>query len=139
LRLLHETNSTVSEAGHVFYCDVDAPSNFPQRDYNYNMVNRVNTVLLTSLTTVDMLEYSSVDTWGHARIPRIELLEQEAVKNGTDTPWYNVEKQVNQTHASLTGLDVLHLPEGAGSNFTVPYEYMYFNCDCDRAQISLQA
>jgi hypothetical protein len=129
LRLLHETNSTVSEAGHVFYSNVDAPSQFPNEPYNEDMVNRVNAVLLTSLTTMDMLEYSSIDSWGHAKIPRIDSLGQEAVKNGTDTPWYNVEKQVNQTYASLTGLDVLHLPEGAGSNFTVPYEYMYFHCN----------
>jgi hypothetical protein len=126
--MFHETNTTVSQASHVFYPNVDAPSAFPLEPYNEDMVNRVNAVLLTSLTTIDMLEYSSVDTWGHAKIPRIDSLEQEAAKNGTDTPWYEAEKQVNQTYASLTGLDVMNLPEGAGVNFTVPYEYMYFDC-----------
>jgi hypothetical protein len=66
---------------------------------------------------------------GHAKIPRIESLEQEAANNGTEIPWYNIEKQVNQTYASLTGVHFTNLPEGAGVNFTTPYEYMYFDCD----------
>ncbi|KAF1835356.1 hypothetical protein BDW02DRAFT_290196 [Decorospora gaudefroyi] len=128
LRLLYETNSTVSEVSTVFHSDVNARSRFPDEPYNEDMVNRVNAVLLTSLTTIDMLEYSSLDTWSHPKIPRIESLEQEAKRNGTDIRWYDVEEQVNQTYASLTGVDILNLSEGADANFSIPYEYMYFDC-----------
>ncbi|CAO2656036.1 Nn.00g048390.m01.CDS01 [Neocucurbitaria sp. VM-36] len=79
--------------------------------------------------TADTLEFnSSVDTWNHPKIPRIEVLEQDEARKSSDRPWFNVEKQVNQTYASLTGIDVLNFVESADANFTVPYEYMCFEC-----------
>ena len=129
LRLLHETNSTISEVKPVYYANVDASSDFPLEAYNDIAVNRLNAVLSTSLMTADTLEFNrSVDTWNHPKVPRIEVLEQDEARNSSDRPWFNVEKQVNQTYASLTGVDVLNLVEGADANFTVHYEYMYFEC-----------
>jgi hypothetical protein len=101
----------------------------PRESYNVGLINQVDAILMASLMTADTLEFASpLDTWNHPKIPRIEALEQDAAKNSTDLPWFNVEKNVNQTYASLTGVNVLGLRDGTDANFTIPYEYMYFDC-----------
>lgn len=129
LRLFHETNSTISETRSVYYADVDAPSQFPKRSFNEAALNRVNGVVSTALLTADTLEYSSVDTWNHPKIPRLEELEDAESRNDTVRDWYSVDHQANNSYASLTGVDVINLSESGATNFTLPYEYMYFNCE----------
>ncbi|KAI8933271.1 hypothetical protein NX059_009901 [Plenodomus lindquistii] len=128
LRLVHETNSTMLENRSVFYADVDAPSEFPNESYNEDAFNRANAVLITSLMTADTLENSTVDTWNHPKIPRLEALEQAEEGNETARKWYAVDRSANYTYASLTGINVIHLSTTGSSNFTVPYEYMYLGC-----------
>ncbi|KAJ4365520.1 hypothetical protein N0V83_008139 [Neocucurbitaria cava] len=129
LRLLHETNTTVSEARPMFYANVDAGSDFPRESYNEDVDNRVNAVLSTSLMTADTLDFTGLDTWGHLKIPRIDALEQDEARNSSDRPWFDVVNQVNQTYASLTGVDVMNLEMGADASLTIPYEYMHFDCE----------
>ena len=100
----------------------------PKESYNEDAVKIAEAVLMTSLMTADTNEFAPLDTWNHPKIPRIDALEQDAAKNSTDRPWYTVEKKVNQTYAALTGVDVMGLRDGTDANFTVPYEYMFFEC-----------
>ena len=107
---------------------MDATTDFIKQSYNRDAVNRVNAVVSTSLMTADTLEFSPVDTWNHPKIPRIEELELEASKNSSNRQWFDVKQQVNQTYASLTGVDVLNLVDKAKANFTIPYQYLTFDC-----------
>lgn len=130
LRLVHETNSTLLSNRNVFYADLDAPSQFPETQYwNEDAFNGANAVLTTSLMTADNFENSAVDTWNHPKIPRLEALEQAEEQMGTTRDWYAVVPATNYTYASLTGINIIHLAERGTTNFTVPYEYMYFGCD----------
>lgn len=128
LRLVHHTNSTSSRVGPIFYSNADAPSNMPSQSYNRDSISQAEAVLMASLMTRDTLEFTSADAWNHVKIPRVDALEQESTKNATQAKWYDVEIQPNQTYTALTGVDIMGLTNGAESNFTVPYEYMYFNC-----------
>lgn len=129
LRLIHETNSTVSETRPVFYANVNAPSSFVMQSYNEDAVEFVSAVVSTTFSTVDTTDLLSVDPWNHPKIPRIFELEEAEARNTTDTPWYTVDKSKNITYASLTGVNVMNLQRNTNANLTVPYEYMYFKCD----------
>jgi hypothetical protein len=133
LRLVHETNSTIYETRPVFYADVDAPSDFPRQSFNEDALSRVTAVVSTSLLTADTLEASPIDTWNHPKIPRLEELEQAEGRNETNRSWYDVDRHANHSYASLTGVDVMNLSENGATNFTIPYEYMYFGCDLSPA------
>jgi hypothetical protein len=76
LRLVYETNTTVTDSRLVFYANADATSRLPAGANNVDDFNRVNSVVSTALMTVDTLEWSPVDTWNHPKIPRVEELEQ---------------------------------------------------------------
>ncbi len=129
LRLIYETNHTMSETRPVFYANMDSTTDFEAQSYNKDAVNRVNAVLSSSLMTSDTLEYSHMDTWNHPKIPRIDTLETADASNSSNWQWYDIdENQVNQTYASLTGLNVVNLKDRASANFTVPYQYLYYNC-----------
>jgi hypothetical protein len=129
LRLVHETNSTVFDNRSVFYADPDAASQLPIGSNNIDAMNRVNGVVSTALMTADTLEWSPVDTWNHPKIPRVEELEQAEDRNETSRTWYAVDRHANHSYASLTGVDVINLSRIGATNFTIPYEYMYFGCE----------
>jgi hypothetical protein len=97
--------------------------------YNEDAANRVNAVVSSALMTADNLEQSPIDTWNHPKIPRLEELEQAENNNNTERPWYNVDPRANHSYASLTGVDVINLSHVGATNFSVPYEYMYFGCE----------
>ncbi|KAF2023295.1 hypothetical protein EK21DRAFT_118903 [Setomelanomma holmii] len=129
LRLMRETNSTVSDNRSVFYANVDAPSEFLKESYNEDAFNRANAVLMTSLMTADKLENATVDTWNHPKIPRLQALEEAEETNETARDWYTVDHNEEHSYASLAGIDVINLSETGATNITVPYEYMYFGCE----------
>jgi hypothetical protein len=129
LRLVHETNSTIVEQRPVFYANVDADSQFPKASNNVNMFNQVNAVVSTALMTSNTLEGSPVDTWNHPKIPRIEELERAEESNSTERQWYTPNRHANLSYASLNGVDVINLSQTGATNFTIPYEYMYLNCE----------
>jgi hypothetical protein len=129
LRLVHGTNKTDFDNRTVFYANVNAESQFPLQSYNQDALNRVNGVVSTALLTADDLETAPVDTWNHPKIPRLEALELADDKNETMETWHDVDPKGKHTYASLTGVNVVHLLETGGSNFTIPYEYMFFRCE----------
>jgi hypothetical protein len=133
LRLVHETNATVTDSRPLFYADSDATSRLPAGGNNVDDFNRVNSVVSTALMTADTLEWSPVDTWNHPKIPRVEELEQAEDRNATDRPWYTLDRHANHSYAALTGVDVINLPTTGTANFAIPYEYMYFSCDLSPA------
>jgi hypothetical protein len=92
-------------------------------------MNRVNGVVAAALGTADTLEGAPVDTWNHPKIPRIDELERAEDRNDTDQSWYAVNHDANVSYASLTGVAVINLIEHGATNFTLPYEYMYFGCE----------
>jgi hypothetical protein len=127
LRLLRESNSTVIGNRPVFYASSYAPI-FKRLDGDKNTMNQVNGVVSTALGSVDTLENEPMDTWKHPKIPRIDELERAEEANSTDRSWFTVNHSTNVSYASLTGIAVTNLMEHGATNFTVPYEYMYFGC-----------
>jgi hypothetical protein len=130
LRLLHETNSTITEIRPVFYLTVDAQSEFGMAMRRSDVYNRANAVVSSAWMTIETLEWTPVDAWNHPKIPRIDELEIAASKDPTDPdrPWYTVDPRDNYSYASLAGVNIAHLSERGSTNLTVPYEYMYFDC-----------
>lgn len=129
LRLIHETNSTIIENRSVFYSNVDAASQLSGSILDKDLYNRGNAVVSTALMTAENLEWTPEDAWSHPKIPRFEDLEQAASENSTDRPWYTVDANGTYSYASLAGINVMNLAEKGSTNFTVPYEYMYFTCE----------
>lgn len=129
LRLLHETNSTIVENRSVFYSNVDAASQLRGSILDKDLYNRGNAVVSTALMTAENLEWTPEDAWSHPKIPRIENLEVAASQNSTDRPWHTVNANGTYSYASLAGINVMNLAEKGYTNFTVPYEYMYFTCE----------
>jgi hypothetical protein len=84
---------------------------------------------MTTLMTADTLENSTLDTWNHPKIPRLQALEEAEERNETNRDWYTVDLDMQHTYASLGGINVIHLSGMGATNLTVPYEYMYFGCD----------
>ena len=130
---MHETNTTVVDTRPVFYANVDASSSLPIGGNNVDSFNRVNSVVSTSLMTADTLEWSPVDTWNHPKIPRVEELEKAEDRNETNRMWYNLDRHANHSYAALTGVNVVNLFQSGSTNFTIPYEYMYFGCELSPA------
>ena len=129
LRLLHETNSTVTENRPVFYSDVSAGSQFVGGSSYEDVYNRANAVVSTALMTAESLEWTPEDAWSHPKIPRIGELEAAESKNSTERPWYTVDPKGNYSYASLAGINTVNLSRQGSTNLTVPYEYMYFSCE----------
>jgi hypothetical protein len=129
LRLLHETNSTIIETRPVFYPKVDAQSEFAMAFEHTDVLNRANAVVNSALMTMETLEWTPVDAWNHPKIPRIDELEIAATENSTDRSWYTVDPTGNYSYASLAGVNIVNLSEKGSTNLTVPYEYMYFDCE----------
>ncbi|EUC41088.1 hypothetical protein COCMIDRAFT_107120, partial [Bipolaris oryzae ATCC 44560] len=128
LRLLYETSNSVFESRLVFSVDPDATSPLPAGGFNVDDFNRVNSMVSTALMTTDTLEWSQADIWNHPKIPRLEQLEQEERRNETTRSWYTINHQANHSYAALTGVNIVNLSKTGITNFTVPYEYMYFDC-----------
>lgn len=126
LRLLHEANSTMIEIRSVYYANVDAYSRFSGGVNSQDMYNRPNAVVSTALMTAQNLEWTPEDAWSHPKIPRIGDLETAA---STDHSWHSLDPNGTYIYASLAGLNVVNLSERGSTNFTVPYEYMYFDCE----------
>jgi hypothetical protein len=129
LRLVHETNTTVSATRPIFYASLDPGTPEPALHGDLDAMNRINGVVAAALGTADTLEGASMDTWNHPKIPRIDELEHAEERNDTDRSWYVVEHDANVSYASLTGVAVTNLVEHGATNFTLPYEYMYFGCE----------
>ncbi|KAJ4366084.1 hypothetical protein N0V95_000311 [Ascochyta clinopodiicola] len=129
LRLLYMTESTITESHSVFYANADAPSQFAGGANIQDVYNRGNAVVSTALMTADSLEWLSYDAWSHPKIPRIEDLEAAASGNSTDRSWYDLFNDRGYSYASLAGINIVNLPTEGITNFTIPYEYMYFNCE----------
>ncbi|KAF3032805.1 hypothetical protein E8E12_002211 [Didymella heteroderae] len=129
LRLLHETNSTITENRSIYYANVDAQSQLSGSVLDKDLYNRGNAVVSTALMTAENLEWTPEDAWSHPKIPRIEDLEVAELKNSTDRSWHTVNSNDTYSYASLAGINVMNLAEQGSTNFTVPYEYMYFNCE----------
>jgi hypothetical protein len=129
LRLLDESNSTVVGNRSVFYASVNAAVPYLRLDNHKNAMNGVNGVVSAALGTADTLDHEPVDTWKHPKVPRIDELERAEETNSTDRSWYMVNRNAIASYASLTGIPVVNLMESGATNFTVPYEYMYFGCE----------
>ncbi|KAF2129893.1 hypothetical protein P153DRAFT_396232 [Dothidotthia symphoricarpi CBS 119687] len=129
LRLMHETNSTVSDVGPVYYADVNAASAFPSQSDNVDAVNLVSAVVSASLATADTSDNTTTDAWVHPKIPRLAEIERDEARNATERPWMSVADNTNLGYASLTGINVMNLRQGSDSNFTIPAEYMHLGCE----------
>lgn len=133
LRLVHETDTTVLDNRSVFYANVDASSGLTMGGLGIDDFNRVNAVVLTTLMTADTLEWTPVDIWNHPKIPRLEELENAENKNDSNRMWYNLDRHANHSYAALTGVGSVNLFQSGDTNFTIPYEYMYFGCELSPA------
>jgi hypothetical protein len=129
LRLLHETNSTISQSHPIFYPNVDSPSHIVFMSQHDDVTQFSSAVIATTFSTVGTLDAAPQDPWNHPKIPRIPGIEQAEARNVTNGPWLMVDKDQNISYTSLTGVNIADLQRNKNVNFTIPYEYMYFNCD----------
>ncbi|KAH7371443.1 hypothetical protein BKA66DRAFT_551697 [Pyrenochaeta sp. MPI-SDFR-AT-0127] len=133
LRLVSERNSTVLETRPVYYANADAVSGLMVVSADPNIItsamNQNNAIVSMSLLTSKATENSSVDAWSHPKIPRLAELESAEASNQTDRSWVTVDKYALHNYASLHGVPILNLRLDAISNITLPYEYLYFDCD----------
>ncbi|KAJ8106810.1 hypothetical protein OPT61_g9296 [Boeremia exigua] len=125
LRLLHETNSTISENGTVYYSDHAAPADYSEAMRWFPIVP---TVLTASLATSVETKLRPVDSWNHPRVPRLGLVEQNALQNpSSEGTWVDVDPKLNQTYTSWTGINIQNLRPSEQSVFQVRYNYMYLD------------
>ncbi|KAH8706100.1 hypothetical protein GQ44DRAFT_819031 [Phaeosphaeriaceae sp. PMI808] len=126
LRLLHETNTTTTGPGSLYYSNPDAPFDLNQNSPWFSVVP---TVLSASLSTSPIVRDGPVDLWNHPKIPRIHDVEQDIAPNSNSTgKWFPVPDGVNHTYASLLGISVQGLVEGTHSQSLVNYTYMTVDC-----------
>ncbi|KAF2133570.1 hypothetical protein P153DRAFT_428514 [Dothidotthia symphoricarpi CBS 119687] len=132
LRLVSETNRTISVNGPVYYANVDAWSGYmvvtAAWPDNVNTANSVSATVSMSLLTSKTWDNSSFDVWSHPKVPRIEDLERDEAENQNERPWYIIDRSTPANYASLTGVPILNLEVNVLTNLTIPYEYMYFDC-----------
>ncbi|KAF1925615.1 uncharacterized protein M421DRAFT_398148 [Didymella exigua CBS 183.55] len=125
LRLLHQTNSTVSENGTIYYSNPVAPIDIEEAG---NWLPIVSTVLTASLAASVEDRARSVDSWNHPRVPRLDTIEQKAVTDALEETWIDVDSSKNQTYSSWTGINVQGLRQTTHAAFQVKHNYMYLDC-----------
>ncbi|KAF2638688.1 hypothetical protein P280DRAFT_471260 [Massarina eburnea CBS 473.64] len=129
LRLVSERNTTVTKVQQIYYSDWNTRSGLSGVASPDGIVDLISTVVSTSLATSDTLDQSPRDVWNHAKIPRLSQIEDEHANNATEHPWHNVDNSSDLSYASFVGVNILPLTADATSTLTVPYEYMYFDCN----------
>jgi hypothetical protein len=127
LRLLHQTNSTVSESRTVYYSDHDAPIN---PDETTSWLSIVPAVLSASLASSQEAKGLPVDLWAHPKIPRLDVVEQLARDSSVyEGDWIEVNTTQSQRYPSWTGVNVQHLERTGTTEFQLKYNYLYVDCE----------
>lgn len=127
LRLLHQTNSTVSESRTVYYSDHDAPIN---PDETTSWLSIVPAVLSASLASSQEAKDLPVDLWAHPKIPRLDAVEQLARDSSVyDGDWILLNATDSYRYPSWTGVNVQHLERTGTTEFQIKYNYLYVDCE----------
>lgn len=126
LRLIYQTNSTISERGSVYYSDPAAPLDLDEAG---NWLKMVPTILTASLSTSMETKFRPVDSWSHPKVPRLDAIEQQALEDPfSEGGWIDVDPTLNHTYSSWTGINVQNLRRTEKAEFQVKYNYMYLDC-----------
>lgn len=127
LRLLHETNTTISETGTIYFSDPAAPMNLLEASTWFTLVP---TVLGASLAVSEEVKSRPVDLWSHPKIPRLDAVEQIARGDIiTEGDWISVGTNPNITYSSWAGINIQGLLPNKHATFQVKSNYMYLNCE----------
>ncbi|KAH6622174.1 hypothetical protein C7974DRAFT_397794 [Boeremia exigua] len=125
LRLLHETNSTISENGTIYYSDPAAIVNLDEAG-EWSAV--VPAILTASLASSMEAKNRPVDSWSHPKVPRLDVIEQQALRDPlSEGSWIDVDPTLNHTYSSWTGINIQNLRQTEHAAFQVRYNYMYLD------------
>lgn len=126
LRLLHETNSTIVETGFVYYSDPAAPLELLESQRWFTLIP---TILRASLVVSENVKNRPVDLWSHPKIPRLDIVEQNALTNpDVESDWISVDMNMNRTYASWAGINIQGLLPDKQATFQVKSNYMLLDC-----------
>src|SRR5690242_466680 len=127
LRLLHETNKTISETGTVYYSDPAAVMDLHE---TFSWFTLISAVLRASLAVSEEVKSRPVDLWAHPKIPRIEQIEQIArTDSETQGDWVPVNATPDRVYSSWTGVNVQGLLPDKHATFQIKSNYMYLDCE----------
>jgi hypothetical protein len=134
LRLLHETNSTLSAAHTVYYSDAAATVVF---NTAHEWFPIIPTVLGTSLAVSEEIKSRPVDLWSHPKVPRIDIVEQNVLENVAESKWICVDANTPKKYSSWTSINVQGLQPNKRASFEVKRNYMSLKCHkiCNRNSI----
>ncbi|KAH6616836.1 hypothetical protein C7974DRAFT_366495 [Boeremia exigua] len=126
LRLLIESNKTMSHTGTVYYSD---PAATMDLDESWNWFSLIPTVLGASLAVSEDVKSRPVDLWGHPKIPRVDLIEQNArSKVDIEGEWIPVNT-TDRTYPSWTGINVQGIFPDMHATFQVKANYLVLDCE----------
>ncbi|KAJ8106309.1 hypothetical protein OPT61_g9621 [Boeremia exigua] len=125
LRLLQEANKTITETGTVYYSD---PAATTELDEAFSWFSLIPTVLGASVAVSEEVKNRPVDLWGHPKIPRLDLIEQDSRRGvNVEGDWISVSPG-NQTYSSWVGVNVQGLRPDTHAAFQVKSNYMLLDC-----------
>ena len=121
LRLLHHTNSTSPANGTVYYSSPEAPIDLDEAEWR----GLIPTILTASLTTSVEVKNRPVDSWNHPKVPRLDLIEQQALQDPlSEGSWIDVDPALNHTYSSWVGINIQNLRPVEHASFEVRCNYM---------------
>lgn len=115
----------MSENGTIYYSSHAAPIDLDEAG---NWLPIVSTVLTASLAASVEARAKPVDSWNHPRVPRLDMIEQQAVTDAVEGSWVDVDLSKSQTYSSWIGINVQGLRHTEHAAFQVKHNYMYFDC-----------
>ncbi|KAF3035919.1 hypothetical protein E8E12_003941 [Didymella heteroderae] len=128
LRLLREGNSTVIEAGTVYYSDHAAPHDIQEAATWFSIIPAILSAGLASSAEAKLLP---VDLWNHPKIPRLDAIENELpVGDGFSEEWITVNRSdPAPNYSSFAGVNVQGLRRSTEAAFQVKYNYLRLGCE----------
>ncbi|KAF1933564.1 uncharacterized protein M421DRAFT_200147 [Didymella exigua CBS 183.55] len=128
LRLLHEGNTTISEAGTIYYSDHAAPQDLEEAATWFSIIPAILSASLASSAEAKALP---VDLWSHPKVPRLDAIENEVLAgDGSTGRWVTVNmSDPAPIYTSLAGINVQGLHRNTTSTFQVKYNYLRLGCE----------
>jgi hypothetical protein len=116
----------VSQNGTIYYSNPAAPIDLDEAG---SWLAVVPTVLTASLSISLEAKARPVDSWGHPKVPRLDVIEQQSVSDpSSEGSWIDVDSSENHTYSSWTGINIQGLHKSEDAVFQVKYNYMYLDC-----------
>ncbi|KAF2823973.1 hypothetical protein CC86DRAFT_62444 [Ophiobolus disseminans] len=126
LRLLHETNRTISETSNVFYSDTSDAFALHKMRPSFSVVP---SILSASLAASSAIRNGPVDLWSHPKVPRLDEIElEDAPATGSQGNWHEIRNNSGLTYSSWAGINLHGLRRSRKTSFQATYSYMAMDC-----------